>query len=213
MDRKEFLKSLGLITVGGAILGTEDSLKAAGKLTGVDLDMDLGTMTDPEVDFPVKALKANLKGGPVKVVIIGAGNRGRAYSDYAQRFPDCMQVVGVSDIRESRKNDMGNRFNIPEERRFGDWSEVFTVPKFADAVVISTPDDVHHAPCMKALEWGYDCLLEKPVAQTEKECTDIAKQAHKYGRIVAVCHVLRYSPYFRAMYSALNAGIARNTLP
>ena len=207
MDRKEFLKSLGLITVGGAILGTEDSLKAAGKLTGVDLDMDLGTMTDSEVDFPVKALKAKLKGGPVKVVIIGAGNRGRAYSDYAQRFPDCMQVVGVSDIRESRKNDMGNRFNIPEERRFGDWSEVFTTSKFADAVLICTPDDTHYEPCLKALEWGYDVLLEKPVAQTEKECRDIAKQAHKYGRIVAVCHVLRYAPYFRAMYQAINSGI------
>lgn len=207
MDRKEFFKSLGLITAGATLLGTEDGLRAAGKLTGVDMGMEPDSVTSPELDFPVKPLKAKLKGGPVRVVIIGAGNRGRAYSDYAKKFHDCMQVVGVSDIRESRKNEMGDRFNIPEEHRFGDWSEVFTVPKFADAVLICTPDDRHYGPCMKALECGYDVLLEKPVAQTEKECKDIARQAHKYGRIVAVCHVLRYSPYFRAMYQALSAGM------
>ena len=203
MDRKDFLKSLGLLTAGAALMGTEDKLKAAGKLTGVEMDMS----TDPEVDFKVKSLRASLKGGPVKVIVIGAGNRGRGYANYAKKFPECMQVVGVSDIRESRKNAMGDKFNIPEEHRFGDWSEVFTVPKFADAVLICTPDDTHYEPCMKALEWGYDVLLEKPVAQTEKECTDIAKQAHKYGRIVAVCHVLRYAPYFRAMYETLRSGM------
>ena len=102
---------------------------------------------------------------------------------------------------------MGDAYGIPENHRFGDWSEVFRVPKFADAVVISTPDDTHYHPCMKALELGYDVLLEKPVAQSEKECLDIAAQARKYGRIVAVCHVLRYSPYFRAMHNAISKGL------
>lgn len=205
MNRKEFLKSLGFITAGATFLGTGETVKAAGKAIG--LGSESPASTDAELDFPCKGAQGKCQERTCKVIIIGAGNRGRTYAKYAKMFPECMQIVGVSDIRESRKNAMGDKFGIPEEHRFGDWSEVFTVPKFADAVVISTPDDVHHAPCMKALEWGYDCLLEKPVAQTEKECTDIAKQAHKYGRIVAVCHVLRYSPYFRAMYSALNAGM------
>lgn len=158
MNRKDFLKSLGALTAGATFLGTGETVKAAGKAMGVSVDNSL--FTDPEVDFPVKGLKAGVKNGPVKVIIIGAGNRGRTYANYAKMFPDCMQIVGVSDIRESRKNAMGDRFNVPEEHRFGDWSEVFRVPKFADAVVISTPDDVHYDPCMKALEWGYDCLLE-----------------------------------------------------
>ena len=193
MDRKDFLKSLGVLTAGAAILGAEETLKAA-------------PVTADELDFPLKGLKAKVK-EQVKVIIIGAGNRGRTYSGYAANYPDCMQIVGVSDIRESRKNAMGDRFNIPQERRFGDWSEVFKVPKFADAVVISTPDDLHYKPCMKALEMGYNVLLEKPIAQSEKECTDIAAQAHKYGGIVAVCHVLRYSPYFRAMREAVHSGM------
>lgn len=209
MDRKEFLKSLGLLTAGAAIIPSEGTIRAAERFSGAGANgqSTVDMATDKEVDFPVKSLRANVKGGPVKVIIIGAGNRGRTYAEYARKFPECMQVVGVSDIRESRKNAMGDNYGIPAEHRFGDWSEVFKVAKFADAVVISTPDDLHYDPCMKALQWGYDVLLEKPVAQTEKECTDIAAQAHKYGRIVAVCHVLRYSPYFRAMYQTLRDGM------
>lgn len=115
MNRKDFLKSLGALTAGATFLGTGETVKAAGKAMGVSVDNSL--FTDPEVDFPVKGLKAGVKNGPVKVIIIGAGNRGRTYANYAKMFPDCMQIVGVSDIRESRKNAMGDRFNVPEEHR------------------------------------------------------------------------------------------------
>ena len=154
MDRKDFLKSLGLLTAGAAILPSEGTLKAAERLSGASGEAMSSMATDAELDFPVKSLKANINGGPVKVIVIGAGNRGRTYAEYARKYPECMQVVGVSDIRESRKNAMGDKFDIPVEHRFGDWSEVFSVPKFADAVVISTPDDLHYHPCMQALRWG-----------------------------------------------------------
>ena len=207
MDRKQFLKSLGYLTAGATIIGNEQTVKAAGKAVGIPSFSEAEAAVSPEVDFPVKSLKAKMKNGPVKVVILGAGNRGRVYSGYAKMFPECMQIVGVADIREDRRHAMGDKFNIPQEHRFGDWSEALAVAKFADAVVISMPDDTHYKPCMKALECGYDVLLEKPIAQSEKECKDIAAQAHKYNRIVAVCHVLRYSPYFRAMYQAIHSGM------
>lgn len=49
---------------------------------------------------------------------------------------------------------------------------------------------------MKALEMGYDILLEKPISPSERECRDILRLAKSTGRIVAVCHVLRYAPLF-----------------
>lgn len=206
---------MGFLTVGATVLGTGTASSLSSALAGEsaggagDAAGDgASSTTSPELDFKVKSLKAEVKGRPVTVIIIGAGNRGRTYAKYAERYPECMKVVGVSDIRASRKNAMGDKHGIAEDMRFGDWSEVFTCgKKLADAVVISTPDDTHYHPCMKALSLGYDVLLEKPCAQTEKECLAIAAQAHKYGRIVAVCHVLRYSPYFRAMYEALRAGM------
>ena len=138
--------------------------------------------------------------------MIGAGSRGRQYAGYAGQYPKALTIVGVSDIQEKRKLAMAKQFNIPAEHQFGDWSEVFKHQKFADAVIISTPDDLHYQPCMKALEMGYDVLLEKPIAQTAQECYNIAAQARKYDRIVGVCHVLRYAPYFIALKKLIDSG-------
>ena len=202
MIRRDFLKSIGVVAAGTAI-----GLPAAGAglPSGLELPDDgkAGSLND--LNLSLRPLRPQVS-RQVTVIIIGAGNRGNTYARFFGMYPDEVKVVGVSDILEHRCRKMSDTHGVAPEHRFGDWSEVFKVPKFADAVVVSTPDDVHYGPCMKALEMGYDVLLEKPVAQTEKECKAILAQAHKYKRIVAVCHVLRYAPYFIALRQAVRSG-------
>ena len=143
---------------------------------------------------------------PVTVMVIGAGSRGRTYARYAEKFPGSMKVVGVADLNPNRRSAMAKKHGIPKENQFAHFNDALSGKKIADAVVISTPDNLHYEPCMKALALGYHVLLEKPVAPTEKECRDILKQARKYDRIVAVCHVLRYAPYFVALKQVLDSG-------
>ncbi|HEY6504683.1 MAG TPA: Gfo/Idh/MocA family oxidoreductase, partial [Chitinophagaceae bacterium] len=57
-----------------------------------------------------------------------------------------------------------------------------------------------------ALKMGYDVLLEKPISPSEKECRDILAMTKKTGRIVAVCHVLRYAPYFIKLKELMQSG-------
>lgn len=165
----------------------------------------------PEIaaDKKIKTKMPDMDAGlakPVTVLIIGAGSRGRTYARYAEKFPQSMKVVGVADLNPNRRKAMAKKHNIPAENQFGHFNDALSKAKLADAVVIATPDNLHYEPCMKALELGYDVLLEKPVAPTEKECRAILKQAHKYNRIVAVCHVLRYAPYFVALKQVLESG-------
>lgn len=165
----------------------------------------------PEIaaDKKIKTKMPEMDAGlskPVTVMIIGAGGRGRTYARYAEKFPQSMKVVGVADLNPHRRKEMAKKHNIPAENQFAHFNEALSKPKLADAVVIATPDNLHYEPCMKALALGYDVLLEKPVAPTEKECRAILKQAHKYNRIVAVCHVLRYAPYFVALKEVLASG-------
>ena len=143
---------------------------------------------------------------PVTAIVIGAGARGRTYASYSEHYPNSLKIVGVADINTERKEYMKNLYRIPDEHCFSDWKEVFNVPKFADAVIIATPDNLHYAPALKAMAAGYDLLLEKPVAQSIKECTDILKYAKRYDRIVGICHVLRYAPYFIALKKVLDSG-------
>lgn len=199
MDRLEFLKRLGVLTVGASLMGSGVSAMAAEAEDIPEIAANEKIKTKmPEMDAGLSK--------PVTVMVIGAGNRGRTYAQYAAKFPKSMKVVGVADLNPNRRSAMAKKHGIPKENQFADFKEALSRPKFADAVVIATPDNLHYEPCMKALALGYDVLLEKPVAPTEKECRAILKQAHKYNRIVAVCHVLRYAPYFVALKEVLESG-------
>ena len=35
---------------------------------------------------------------PIRIVILGAGDRGRTYASYAKAFPERVKIVGVADI-------------------------------------------------------------------------------------------------------------------
>lgn len=193
MKRGEFLKVLG-VTTASTMLGGFESLAST------------ATKMQKDGILPENHSQEAIVEKPLTAIVIGAGARGTTYAGYALQYPKALKIIGVSDILEERKLRTSREHNIPEKYQFGDWSEVFKVPKFADAVIISTSDNLHYEPCMKALEMGYDVLLEKPIAQSAKECTDILRQARKYNRIVGVCHVLRYAPYFIALKNALDSG-------
>ncbi len=133
---------------------------------------------------------------PIKVIVIGAGNRGQTYTNIMANCPEQFKVVGVAEPIDNRRNYIKEKHGCDEANCFVTWEHILDRPKFADIAIISTMDQLHFEPAMKALELGYDLLLEKPVAPTPEECGMIYKQAEKYGRKVMVCHVLRYTPYF-----------------
>ena len=140
----------------------------------------------------------------LKVILIGAGNRGQSYTNLMtdERY----QVVGVADLKKEQRDYIKDKHHISEENCFDTWEKMLDRPKFADAAIIATSDRDHFAPAMKALEMGYDLLLEKPAAPTYEDCVQIAEKAEKLGRKVLVCHVLRYSPFFRKIKQMLENG-------
>lgn len=143
----------------------------------------------------------------VTAITLGAGSRGNVYGNYAVQYPDQLDIVGVAEPIPLRNERYSRKHAIPDAQRFKTWEDVFKVPKFADAIIISTPDNLHYGPCMKALSMGYDILLEKPISPSEKECREILALAKKTGRIVAVCHVLRYAPYFMKLKELMHSGV------
>ena len=143
---------------------------------------------------------------PIRVIIIGIGNRGQRYAQHMSEMPDKYQVVGVAEPTKSHREAIQKLFNIPQEACFESWEQILAQPKMADLAVIATVDNMHYIPALKAIELGYNLLLEKPVAQTAQQCVDIANAARKKGVKVLVCHVLRYTPFFGKIKELLMAG-------
>ena len=118
----------------------------------------------------------------LKVIVIGAGSRGQGYTNIMHKAPEKFKVVGVAEPIEDRREYIKEKHEIEDKNCFTTWEDILAVPKFADVAIISTMDRMHTEPALKALELGYDLLLEKPVAPTPEECALIAKKAKECGR-------------------------------
>lgn len=190
LNRRELIKALSLSL--GAGLALPEAVFSEADLT---IETENSFISNVELDKPITA------------ITLGSGARGNVYGNYAVSNPKNLDIVGVAEPIKLRNERYTKKHNIPESNRFDTWERVFERPKFADAIIITTPDNLHYGPCMKALEMGYDILLEKPISPSERECRDILKLAKKTGRIVAVCHVLRYAPYFIKLREVIQSGV------
>ena len=143
---------------------------------------------------------------PVTAVVLGAGSRGNSYAAYAKEHPDQLQIVAVAEPRSDRRALFAEGFGIPEEGQFTSWQELLALPRMADCAFVCTLDDDHTEPAIRAMELGYHLLLEKPMSNTEEECRAIVDAADRTGRKLAVCHVLRYTPFYMTLKELIDDG-------
>jgi predicted dehydrogenase len=132
---------------------------------------------------------------PVTIALVGAGSRGTTFGSFAQQHPDRARIVAVADPRTDRREALADQLEVAPDRRFDDWRELVALPRFADAVIVTTPDREHVGPACGFAELGYHVLLEKPIAPTRAECIEVIDSVEKAGIILAVCHVMRYTSY------------------
>jgi len=144
---------------------------------------------------------------PIEAVLIGAGNRGYdAYGPYAVAHPDELRFVAVAEPRDVRRARFAQAHSIPPERQFRTWEDMLAQGQMADAALICTLDDLHVGPTIAALEAGYDVLLEKPMATTVEDCARLVQTAERSGRILMLCHVLRYTSFFSTLHDIIASG-------
>lgn len=133
----------------------------------------------------------------VTSILIGAGLRGGyVYSQYALDHPNEFKVVAVAEPDPERREAFSKKHNIPQEMQFESYKEILKRDKIADCAMICTQDRMHYEPVVTALEKGYHVLCEKPMSPDKEEIIKMGKMAKQYDRILSVCHVLRYSPFF-----------------
>lgn len=143
----------------------------------------------------------------VKLGLIGAGERGaNCYAPYALKYPDEAAFVCVAEPRAERRDAFGDAHGIPEKDRFEDWRALLQEDYGLDGILIATQDREHFEPAMAAIAKGYNVLLEKPMAETAEKTAQIVAAAKEKGVLLMVCHVLRHTPYFRAMKQAIDEG-------
>ena len=143
----------------------------------------------------------------ISVVVVGAGGRGGVYAQYAKAFPDEVEVVAVCEPRAAWRERFATKYDLPPERCFDDWTRLLEHPRLADAALICTVENLHRDIAVALAGLKYHLLLEKPMAPTEAECRDIYDAVNANGVIMAVCHVLRYTAWFRKLQKLIDSGL------
>lgn len=118
-----------------------------------------------------------------------------------------MKVVGVADPRKFARTKLQQQHKILDKNVFEDWHSIIDREKFADAVVICTPDRLHKEPAVAFAKKGYHVLLEKPMATNAEDCTAIVEACLQSNVMLSVGHVLRYDPVIHKIKELIDAGV------
>jgi predicted dehydrogenase len=140
-------------------------------------------------------------GRPPRIAVAGAGGRG---STYAALAAGSAEIVAVAEPRAHHRRAFTERHASVAVHE--NWQDMLAAGRVADAVIIATQDADHVAAATAFAAAGYDILLEKPMATDEADCAAIVAAVERAGVTMAVCHVLRYTPYTLALKSLLDSG-------
>ncbi|MFD0688882.1 Gfo/Idh/MocA family protein [Actinomadura fibrosa] len=143
--------------------------------------------------------------GRPAIAVAGAGLRG---SGYARRIREAGRgrIVAVAEPDPARRARFAAEHGLPPERTFAGWREMAAAGRPADGVIIATQDAEHAGPAVAFAGLGCHILLEKPMATSEADAVRVLEAAERAGVMLAVCHVLRYTPYTRLVRGLLADG-------
>ena len=140
------------------------------------------------------------------IAVVGFGDRSECYTKYVRSHPEEAEVVAVVDPNPVRLSYVQNMFGLKDEVCFSDFDEFVKQGKIADCVINGTMDNLHIKTSLPLLRLGYDMLLEKPITSDKAELLFLEKTAKENNCKVIICHVLRYTPYYKRIKEILLSG-------
>lgn len=142
-----------------------------------------------------------MTGAPVRVAVVGLGFMGsrwaRALAEHA-----AAEVTVVSDVRD----DVGRTAAEEHSVRFVADPLEAAADRHVDAVAVCTPEHLHLAPALAAIDAGKALVVEKPLASSVEDAETIRDRAAAHGVPVLVGHILRFEPRYAAARDAIDAG-------
>lgn len=145
-----------------------------------------------------------------KLVLIGAGGRGYTHvNSLRNELPDDVSLEGVYD-----KNPLRAKYTCEKcgGKKVYDSFDACLDEVKPDIVFICTMDCNHHEYAVRAMEKGYDVMLEKPMTTDKEKCLEILEAEKRTGKKVTVTFNCRFMPFFSSIKELLNKKIVGDIL-
>jgi len=144
----------------------------------------------------------------LRLGVIGVGSVVREiyqYLYFASEYSQFIQVAAVADPNDEYRNWFCDKYGIPADRRFKDYRELLEQVDL-DAVQVNTPDHLHAAPAIAAMQRGLDVLVPKPTAATVADADAMIRAAEETGRLLTVDYHKREDPRIKEAETRYQSG-------
>jgi len=125
----------------------------------------------------------------VKFAVVGAGHIGKRHAEMISRN-DESELVAIADVRSKEECD-ATRFEVPF---FKSIDELLASDLAFDVVCICTPNGLHAAQSIKALEYKKHVVCEKPMGLSKDNCEKVIFKSLQMSKQVFCVMQNRYSP-------------------
>ncbi len=121
-------------------------------------------------------------------------------------------AAGALSSTEERAKASGAELGLPDDRNYGSWAEMLAreaaLPADVriEAVSIVTPNHMHAAPAVAAMDAGFNVIIDKPLADTLANAEAIANAAARTGRRIAVTHTYTGYPLVKQAREMVTSG-------
>ncbi len=125
----------------------------------------------------------------LSVGVIGSGSIGNVHLSGYANDPKNVTITAICDTTQSRLDEMGEKFNVPAERRYRDYKKMIANEQL-DAVSICLPNYLHYPVASDCIKANLNVLLEKPMVLTMDEAKKLRQLLgkHEIKFMVAFSH-------------------------
>jgi UDP-N-acetyl-2-amino-2-deoxyglucuronate dehydrogenase len=125
---------------------------------------------------------------PVNMAVVGTGI-GRYHARGISEMPDLARLVAVCDVNEAAARDLAEEYKA--ESFTASYAELLR-RKDVDAVTLCVPHDLHRDMAVASARAGKHVLVEKPLAISMKEASEIIAAAEENKVKLMTGHNMRY---------------------
>jgi UDP-N-acetylglucosamine 3-dehydrogenase len=140
----------------------------------------------------------------MRVAVIGTGVMGSYYARLLKEMRG-VDLVAICGRSAGPVEKLSRALNV-QGYADGKYKQLLAEHPGLDAVVIATPDGEHLGPLRASVDAGCHILIEKPLGVNTREAKEMVEAAHAAGKLMMVCHHLRFDPRYYALAKLVREG-------
>ncbi|AWW31701.1 gfo/Idh/MocA family oxidoreductase [Echinicola strongylocentroti] len=177
MNRRDFMKTGGVV-LGGSILPYQFA----------------------------NAFRTNTDKGPIKIGVIGCGDRGKGLMHVMSSMPEQFEIVAFCDNMDFRLDQTSKAFPELKAKSYKNYQDLLDNGSI-EAVAIATPLNMHFAPAKAAMEAGKHVYLEKTMTYNIPEAMELVELVKNNPTLtLQVGHQYRYTPLYYKVKDMIQSG-------